>query len=152
MFTETTNSMIKEIPTLMVSFNLALVKFILALNLEFPNLQLSYLFTLVDGIILCVGRKNITQIQRAAKSLRHLSSTTKFLNHVPLCVNRMQRWRMNMSLNQIRPSGGTGKRNNLAFLIVDDTCCKMAPSTKKMEALSFQHLMKQASPSGVIVW
>lgn len=44
----------------MVSLYLPLVKFILALKLEFSKPQLGHLFTLVHGIILCAGRKNIT--------------------------------------------------------------------------------------------
>jgi hypothetical protein len=46
----------------MVSLYLPIVKFILALKLEFSKPQLNHLFTLVHGIILCAGRKNITQI------------------------------------------------------------------------------------------
>lgn len=45
----------------------------------FHEPQLGHLFTLVHGIILCAGRKNITQIQQATKVNRHLSSTTKRL-------------------------------------------------------------------------
>ncbi|RAU90703.1 IS701 family transposase [Paenibacillus sp. YN15] len=133
----------------MVSLYLPLVKFILALKLEFSKPQLGHLFTLVHGIILCAGRKNITQVQQAAKSNRHLSSTTNFLNHAPWCVNRMQRRRMDMILNRIRTKRAKqGERRNLVFLIVDDTCCKKDPSTKKMEALSFQY----SHEAGKSVW
>ncbi|MDQ0874544.1 hypothetical protein QFZ77_003203 [Paenibacillus sp. V4I3] len=63
----------RRCPTLMASLYLPIVKYILALKLEFSKPQLGHLFTLVHGIILCAGRKNITQIQQAARGDRHLS-------------------------------------------------------------------------------
>ena len=86
----------------MVSLYLPIVKFILALKLEFSKPQLDHLFTLVHGIILCAGRKNITQIRHAARGDRHLSNVTNFLNHSPWCVNRMQRRRMQFVMEKIR--------------------------------------------------
>lgn len=133
----------------MVSLYLPIVKFILALKLEFSKPQLGHLFTLVHGIILCAGRKNITQIQHAAKSHRHLSNVTHFLNHSPWCINRMQRRRMHFVMERIRAKrlkGGDAR--TLVFLIVDDTCCKKDKSTKKMEALSFQY----SHEDGKSVW
>ncbi|WP_445669770.1 transposase [Paenibacillus sp. FSL R10-2199] len=76
------------------------------------------------GIILCAGRKNVTQIQQAAKGNRHLSNTTNFLNHSPWCVNRMQRRRMDRVMNQIRAKQAKSGDQKFVFLIVDDTCCK----------------------------
>lgn len=89
-------------PTIMVSLYLPIVKFILALKLEFFKPQLSHLFTLVHGIILCAERKNVPQTQQAAKGKCHLSNVTNFLNHSPWCVNRMQRRRLDMVMNQIQ--------------------------------------------------
>jgi SRSO17 transposase len=133
----------------MVSLYLPIVKFILALKLEYSKPQQNHLFTLVHGIILCAGRKNITQIRNAARQDCHLSSITNFLNHAPWCVNRMQRRRMQFIMEKIqtkRMKNGDLKR--LAFFIVDDTCCKKETSTKKMEALSFQY----SHESGKSVW
>ncbi|MFC6548242.1 IS701 family transposase [Cohnella cellulosilytica] len=133
----------------MVSLYLPIVKFILALKLEFSKPQLGHLFTLVHGIILCAGRKNITQIQQAARGGRHLSNTTNFLNHSPWCVNRMQRRRMQFILDKIRTKREKlGDDRSLIFLIVDDTCCKKETSTKKMEALGFQY----SHEAGKSIW
>jgi SRSO17 transposase len=124
----------------MVSLYLPIVKFILALKLEFSKPQLGHLFTLVHGIILCAGRKNMTQIRNAARGDRHLSNVTNFLNHSPWCANRMQRRRMAAIMTRIRNKQlKSGDARRLVFLIVDDTCCKKDKSTKKMEALSFQY-------------
>lgn len=124
----------------MVSLYLPIVKFILALKLEFSKPQRNHLFTLVHGIILCAGRKNITQIRNAARQDCHLSSITNFLNHAPWCVNRMQRRRMQFVMEKIQTKRmKNGDLRRLIFFIVDDTCCKKETSTKKMEALSFQY-------------
>ncbi len=133
----------------MVSLYLPIVKFIFALKLEFSKPQLGHLFTLVHGIILCAGRKNITQIQQATRGDRHLSNVTNFLNHSPWCVNRMQRRRMHFVMDKIRTKRAkSGDSRQLVFFIVDDTCCKKETSTKKMEALSFQY----SHEAGKSVW
>lgn len=145
----TTISKKRRCPTLMVSLYLPIVKFILALKLELSRPQIGHLFSLVHGIILCAGRKNITQIRNAARQDRHLSNVTNFLNHAPWCANRMQRRRMQFILEKIRArqlKESDSKR--LVFLIVDDTCCKKDKSTKKMEALSFQY----SHEDGKSVW
>ncbi|NEW09431.1 hypothetical protein GK047_26160 [Paenibacillus sp. SYP-B3998] len=74
----------------MVFLYISIVKFILALKLELSKPQLNHVFTLVHGIILCTGRKDITQIRNATRQDLHLSSITNFLNHSLWCVNRMQ--------------------------------------------------------------
>ncbi|NOU82937.1 hypothetical protein GC101_29155 [Paenibacillus sp. LMG 31459] len=132
----------------MVSLYLPIVKFILALKLVFSKPQRGHLFTLVHGIILCAGRKNVTQIQQAARGNRHLSNVTNFLNHSPWCVNHMQRRRMDKVMNQIRGKQAKRRDKKLVFLIVDDTCCKKDKSRKKMEALSFQY----SHEAGKSVW
>ncbi|WP_081954154.1 IS701 family transposase [Paenibacillus sp. FSL R5-0345] len=136
--------------TLMVSLYMSMiVKFILVLKLELSKPQLNHVFTLVHGIILCAGRKNITQIRNVTRQDRHLSSMTNFLNHSPWCVNRMQRRRMQFALEKIRAKRvKSGDSRSLMFLIVDDTCCKKDKSTKKMEALSFQN----SHEDGKSVW
>lgn len=133
----------------MVSFYLPIVKFILALKLEFSKPQRNHLLTLIHGIILCAGRKNISQIRNAVRRDCHLSSMTNFLNHSPWCVNRMQRRRMQFIMEKVRSKrlqNGDSKR--LVFFIVDDTCCKKDTATKKMEALSFQY----SHEDGKSVW
>jgi hypothetical protein len=131
----------------MVTLYMPIVKFILAIKLEFSKPQMSHLFTLVHGIILCAGRKNITQIRNATRQDRHLSSVTHFLNHSPWCVNRMQRRRMQFTMEKIRAKRlRCGDARSLVFLIVDDTCCKKDKSTKKMEALSFQYSHDDGKP------
>jgi len=133
----------------MVSLYMPIVKFILALKLEFYKPQLGHLFTLVHGIILCAGRKNITQINQAARGGRHLSNVTNFLNHSPWCVNRLQRRRMQFIIAKIRTKREKrGDTRPLVFIIIDDTCCKKDSSTKKMEALSFQY----SHEAGKSVW
>lgn len=133
----------------MVSPYMPIVKFILALQLRLSKPQRNHLLTLVHGIILCAGRKNITQIRNAARQDRHLSNVTNFLNHAPWCVNRMQRRRQQFVMNKIREKRlKTGDSRHLVFFIVDDTCCKKDVSTKKMEALSFQY----SHEDGKSVW
>ncbi len=53
----------------MVSLYLPIVKFILALKPEFSKPQVGHLFLLVHGIILCAGRKNITQLCNGARQV-----------------------------------------------------------------------------------
>lgn len=133
----------------MVSLYMPIVKFILALKLELSKPQLGHLFSLVHGIILCAGRKNITQIRNASRQDRHLSNVTNFLNHAPWCVNRMQRRRMQFVMEKVRANRmKNGDARRLVFFIVDDSCCKKDPSTKKMEALSFQY----SHEAGKSVW
>ncbi|MRN57377.1 transposase [Paenibacillus monticola] len=60
----------------------------------------------------------------------------------------MQRRRMDKVMNQIRAKQGKRGDQKLVFLIVDDTSCKKDKSTKKMEALSFQH----SHEAGKSVW
>ncbi|MCZ8514335.1 transposase [Paenibacillus filicis] len=91
-------------------------------------------------MILCAGRKNMTQIRNAARGDRHLSNMTNFSNHSPWCMNRMQRRRMQWIMERLENKRlKNGDASKLVFLIVDDTCCKKDKSTKKMEALSFQY-------------
>ncbi|WP_190287519.1 transposase [Paenibacillus darwinianus] len=130
----TTISKKRRCPNSMVSLCLPIVKFILALKLEFSKPQLSHLFTLVHGIILCAGRKNMTQIRNAARGDRHLSNATNFLNHSPWCVNRMQRRRLQWIVDRIENKRlKEGDANKLVFLIVDDTCCKKDKSIRKSD-------------------
>ncbi|WP_165452848.1 transposase [Paenibacillus thalictri] len=133
----------------MVSLYLPIVEFILLLKLELSKPQLNHLFTLVHGIILCAGRKNITQIGRSARGNWHLSNVTNFLNHSPWCVNRMQRRRMATMMEQITKSRKKkDDAGNPIFLIVDDTCCKKDKTTQKMEEFSFQY----SHEDGKAVW
>lgn len=133
----------------MVTFYMAIVKFILALKLEFSKPQRQHLLALVHGIVLCAGRKNITQIRNAARQDCHLSSVTHFLNHSPWCINRLQRRRMQFILEKIRKSRAKkGDARHLVFLIIDDTNCKKDQSTKRMEALDFHY----SHEDGKTVW
>jgi len=133
----------------MVTFYMAIVKFILALKLEFTKPQRQHLLALVHGIVLCAGRKSITQIRNAARQNCHLSSVTNFLNHSPWCVNRMQRRRMQFVMEKIRKSRAkNGDSRHLVFLIIDDTNCKKDKSTKRMEALDFHY----SHEDGKTVW
>jgi hypothetical protein len=72
----------------MVTFYIAIVKFIFVLKLELSKPQRKHLLSMIHGIILCAGRKNITQIHHAARQDCHLSSMTHFLNHSPWCITR----------------------------------------------------------------
>lgn len=100
--THTTFSKKRGCPNSMVSVHVAIVKFILSLQLEFSAPQIGHLISIVNGIILCEGRKNISTIRDAAGKPRHLSSTTRFLNESPWSVNRMQRRRMERIMQHIR--------------------------------------------------
>ena len=133
----------------MVTFYLSIVKFVFALKLQLSKPQRNHLLTLVHGIILCAGRKNITQIRNAAREDCHLSSITNFLNHAPWCVNRFQRRRMKFVMETVRKQRRKkGDSRAISFLIVDDTSCKKDNSTKKMEGLDFHY----AHDAGKSVW
>jgi hypothetical protein len=124
----------------MVIFHLAIVKFILALNLGLTKPQHNHMLAVVHGIILCAGRKNITQIRHAVRQDGNLSNSTHFLNHAPWCVNRMQRRRMKFMIEKLRKSRiKKGDSRHLVFFIVDDTNSKKDKSTNKMEALEFHY-------------
>jgi SRSO17 transposase len=133
----------------MVTFYLAIVKFIFVLKLELSKPQRKHLISMVHGIILCAGRKNITQIRNAARQDCHLSSMTNFLNHSPWCVNRMQRRRMQFVIETLRKQRAKkGDTCTPVFFIIDDTSCKKDKSTKKMESLDFHY----AHDEGKSVW
>jgi SRSO17 transposase len=133
----------------MVTFYLSIVKFIFALHLQLSKPQRNHVLALMHGIILCAGRKNITQIRNAARQDCHVSSVTNFLNHAPWCINRLHRRRMQYILETIRKQRvKKGDARSLLFFIVDDTSCKKDKSTKKMESLDFHY----AHDEGKSVW
>ena len=124
----------------MATFYIAIVKFILALELNLSKPQHEHLLAMAHGIVLCAGRKNITQIRSAAGHDRHLSSVTGFLNHSPWSPNRMQRRRMHFVMERIRKAHvRQGDLRPIMFIIVDDTYSKKDKSTKRMEALDFHY-------------
>jgi SRSO17 transposase len=131
----------------MVCVHAAIVKFILSLQLGFSKPQIRHLCSIINGIILCEGRKNISTISEAAGKERHLSSTTRFLNESPWSVNRMQKRRMERIMQAIRnQSRNRGRR--IIFLLVDDTSCKKESTTRRMEGLDFHY----SHENGKSVW
>jgi len=94
-------------------------KFILSLRLGFGKPQIRHLVSIVNGIILCEGRKTTSAIREAAGKERHLSSTARFLNESPWCVNRMQRRRMERVIQTIlnHPSN---RWHRTVFLLLDE--------------------------------
>lgn len=104
---------------------------------------------MVHGIILCTGRKNITQIRNAARQDCHLSSVSNFLNHSPWSMNRLQRRRMQFVMERIRKKRAKqGDHRRIIFFIVDDTGCKKDQTTRKMEGLDYHF----SHPDGKSVW
>lgn len=61
-----------------------IVKFILMLNLNFSRPQMNHMVHMMHGIILCEGRKNISQIHNKTAQYRDLSCITRFLKESPL--------------------------------------------------------------------
>lgn len=99
-----------------------------------------HLLSLVHGIILCAGRKNITQIRNAVRQDGDLSDSTHFLNHAPWCANRMQRRRMKFMIQKLRKQRiKKGDSRHLVFIIINDTNSKKDKFTQKMEALEFHY-------------
>lgn len=131
----------------MVSIHVAIVKFILSLQLEFSKPQIRHLSSIVNGIILCEGRKNISTIREAAGNERHLSSTTRFLNESPWSVNRMQTRRMERIMQAIR-NQPRNRGKQIIFLLLDDTSCKKESTTRRMEGLDFHY----SHENGKSVW
>lgn len=133
----------------MVTFYSAIVKFLLAMQFQMSKPQFNHLLSFVHGIILCEGRKNVTQFRNKTGKQRHLSSMTNFLNHSPWCVNRFQRRRMQILLEKIQSRRSKkGDQRSLVFFIIDDTSCKKDSSTKRMEGLDYHF----AHDDGKSVW
>ncbi|WP_127581029.1 transposase [Paenibacillus koleovorans] len=124
----------------MVTFYTAIVKFLLALRLELSGPQFNHLLHLVHGIIVCEGRKNISQLRRSTGEYRDLSCMTKFLKNSPWNANRLQRRHMKFLMEKIqRERTRQGDRRAITFFIVDDTSCKKDTSTKHIEGLDFHY-------------
>jgi SRSO17 transposase len=124
----------------MVTFYTAIVKFLLALRLQMSEPQFNHLLHIVHGIILCEGRKNISQIRRSSGDYRHLSCITRFMKNSTWNANRIQRRRMQFLMEKIRRE--RAKRNDhrpITFFIIDDTSCKKDNSTKHIEGLDFHY-------------
>lgn len=125
-------------PNTMVTLYMPLVKFILALQLKLSRPQRNHLISLMHGMILCEGRKNISQIRNQTGQYRDLSCITRFLKESTWCHNRVQRRRIEFLIKQIQRSRQKkGDDRTLVFFIVDDTCCKKDKTTKRMEGLDF---------------
>lgn len=124
--------------TTMVTLYMPLVKFFFALQLQLSRPQRNHMLSLMHGMILCEGRKNISQIRNQTGQYRDLSSITRFLKESTWCHNRVQRRRMAFLMDRIRRSRQKkGDERSVVFLILDDTCCKKETSTKRMEGLDF---------------
>ncbi|CAM4134412.1 transposase [Paenibacillus alkaliterrae] len=131
----------------MVFVHVAIVKFILSLQMGFSKPQIRHLISIVNGIILCEGRKNISTIREAAGKERHLSSTTRFLNESPWSVNHLQKQRMERIMQSIRKqTRNRGKR--IVYLLLYDTSCKKESTTRRMEGLDFHY----SHENGKSVW
>ena len=126
----------------MVTFYSYLVKFVIALRLEFSKPQWNHALTFMQGIILTDGRKTVSQIRRSTHKRRDLSCMTRFLNESPWCPNRATRRRIQFMMEKIkRKRAKKGDTRPIAFLIIDDTQSKKDRSTKRMEGLDnhFSH-------------
>jgi len=134
----TTTLPIKGDVKTMVTFYSAIVKFVLALQLQLSRPQQNHLISIIHGIILCEGRKNMSQIRKATDQYRDLSCITRFLKESPWCVNRIQRRRIQFLMEKIRRTRAKkGDTRSIVFFVIDDTSCKKDPSTKHMEGLDF---------------
>lgn len=126
-----------------------LVKFIFALQLSLSRPQRNHMISLMHGIILCEGRKTISQIRNRTGEHRDLSCITRFLKESTWCHNRAQRRRMEFMIERIQRSRKKkGDDRTLVFFIVDDTGCKKDKTTKRMEGLDFHF----AHDDGKSVW
>jgi SRSO17 transposase len=126
-----------------------IVKFILSLQLELSTPQMNHLISMVHGIILCEGKKNTTQINRAAGERRDPSSVAKFLKESPWAPNRMQRRRINALIKKMQSKRKQrGDTRSAVFFAVDDTVCQKDRSTKSMEGLDYHY----SHSEGKVVW
>jgi hypothetical protein len=79
----------------------------------------------MHGMILCEGRKTISQIRNQTGQYRDLSCITRFLKESTWCHNRVQRRRIEFLIKQIQRSRQKkGDDRSLVFFIVDDTCAR----------------------------
>jgi hypothetical protein len=112
----------------MVTFYSAIVKFVLSLQLQLSRPQRNHLISIIHGVILCEGRKTVSQIRNTTDQYRDLSCITRFLKESPWCVNRVQRRRMKFLMEKIqRTRTKKGDTRSIVYLIVDDTSCKRIP-------------------------
>jgi SRSO17 transposase len=127
----------------------AIVKFILSLQLNLSKPQMNHLISMVHGIILCEGKKNTTQINKAAGKRRDPSCVAKFLKGSPWSLNRMQRRRINALIKAIQSKRKQcGDTRSVVFFIVDDTVCQKDRSTKSIEGLAYHY----SHSEGKVVW
>ena len=115
-----------------------IVKFVLSLHLMLSKPQMNHVITFMQGMVLCDGWKNISQIRRVTHQPRDLSCMTRFLNESPWLPNRITRRRQQFIMEKIkRARAKRGDTRPVVFLIIDDTQCKKDVSTKHMEGLDF---------------
>jgi SRSO17 transposase len=125
----------------------AIVKFILSLRLDLSAPQMNHVITMIHGVILCEGKKNITQINKAAGELRDPSCVAKFLKWSPWTPNRMQRRRIDHLIKKIQSKRKQqGDTRSVVFFIVDDTVCQKDRSTKAIEGLDFHYSHSEGKP------
>jgi hypothetical protein len=72
----------------MVTLYMPLVKFIFVLQLKLSRPQRNHLISLMHGMILCEGRKTISQIRNQTGQYRDLSCITRFLKESTWCQSR----------------------------------------------------------------
>lgn len=121
----------------MVTFYSHIVKFIFALQLGFTKPQMNHLVTLIHGVILCEGRKTMTQIRRSTNEYRDLSCITRFLKESPWNADHLNHQRTRFITNQIRQLCSDQEEKAVTFLIIDDSQCQKEVSTRHMEGLDF---------------
>lgn len=134
---------------MMVTFCSRIVNFICSLQLELSKPQMWHLLAIMQGIILCEGKKTITAFQKTVHRQRHLSCVTRFLAEAPwnhLRLNRSRLRFLRQLIQREHAKQATGRK--VTFLIVDDTNSIRKPSTKRMERLDFHY----AHSEGKSVW
>jgi SRSO17 transposase len=124
-----------------------IVKFILSLRLGLSIPQTNHVIAMVHGVILCEGKKNVTQINKAAGEPRDPSCVAKFLKCSPWVPNRMQRRRREHLIKKIQSKRKQrGDTRSVIFFIVDDTVCQKDSSTKCIEGLDFHYSHSEGKP------
>jgi len=121
----------------MLTFYSYIVKFIFALHLGLSKPQMNHLLSLMHGIILCEGRKTVTQMRRQTKAQRDLSCMTRFLSESPWNHHTVNRQRLRYLRGLIQREQAKCPDKQVVFLLLDDSNCKKDSSAKKMERLDY---------------
>jgi hypothetical protein len=101
--------------------------------------QISYVAQFVLGIILCPGKRTVSNIQRTNLFNRDISCFTRFLSESPWNHHYTKEQRLKHVSKYLKREREKTSKATVGFLIIDDTACKKDSTTKSIERLDFHY-------------